>query len=777
MMLKRILKYTGLLLGLIFLAIGLFVGVIWITHYWVASKLPQTVEIPKPPTGYGQYVNTFIGTGSYPWVCGHNFPGASVPFSMVRLSPETASIFLNEESFNTSGYHYWNNKIVGFSHNRLSGTGATDGGQFRFVPGYGEQTRIDYRNKEYIPFSHEDEIAYPGYYSVDLKDRGVIAELTTTSHAGVHRYTFEKNDQPHLLIDISSAIDNKRTNNGIVKIKPETSEIEGAITAHGSFGGRYGGSKVYFSAKFDQKFDSYGIWNGKKFFQSLSEAEGDTLGIDIGFGKTTNPLVVNVQVGISYVNIENARLNRTVETSGKNFEDILLEAKSKWEEKLSLIKIEGATEEQKTIFYTALYRSFIMPTMYTDVNGEYHGFDKQVHQMDSAFNYYTDLSLWDTYRTLHPLYNLIAQKEQRDMLVSMVKMKEQGGYLPRWPSGSGYSNSMLASPASMMIAESYLKGITDFDVESAYEGMKYLGTQKTPKETDASGRRSIEEYLQYEYCPSEVTDRSVSKTLEYAWADYSNALLARALGHEEDASRFLSQSNYYKNTWNPETQYFQPRRTDGTFDPIEPLQLTYTDYDGILTDDYVEGSALQWRWMVPHDPQGLIALFKSKAYFVEELNSFFEKADPDYATFSPGSYYWHGNQPDIHAAYLFNEAGRPDLTQKWVRWILDNKYKVESGGLDGNDDGATLSSWYVLSAMGIYPMAGTDKYQLTSPLFDNILLPIGDATLEIVVNRNNQSQIYIERIELNGNPLDRYWLSHEEIAKGGKLEFFMKELE
>ena len=759
-------------MGGFFLVLFLLAGFAWVKYRWVANKLPQTVENPDQKSGLSRYVNTFIGTGSYPWVCGHNFPGAALPFSMVRLSPETASIFFNDESFNTSGYHYWNNKIVGFSHNRLSGTGATDGGQFRLVPGYGDQARKEYREKKYLPFSHDNEVAFPGYYAVYFPEKEIRVELTTTGRTGIHRYTFGGSEEPHLLLDVSSTIDNRLTTDGYVKIIPEKQEIEGTITAHGSFGGRYGGSKVYFSAQYDREFARFGIWKGDRFIPSLTEASGDTLGVDIGFKREGEETIVNVQVGISYVSIDNARLNRTVEASGKSFEEVLQHAKETWEKQLSVIPIEGATEEQKTIFYTALYRSFTMPTLYTDVNGQYHGFDKQVHETDSTFQYYTDLSLWDTYRTLHPLYNLIARKPQHDMLVSMVKMKEQGGYLPRWPAGSGYTGSMLGSPSSMMIAESYLKGITDFNAESAYQGMKDLASG--PPKNSAPGRRSIESYLQHGYCPSETTDRAVAKTLEYAWSDYSNALMARALGHEEDARRFFEQSLYYKNTWNPETQYFQPRKTDGTFEPIEPLQLTYTDFEGKLTDDYVEGSALQWRWMVPHDPQGLISLFSSREYFVEELNAFFEKADPDISTFSPGSYYWHGNQPDMHSVYLFNEAGRPDLTQKWVRWILDNKYKVDSGGLDGNDDGATLSSWYILSAMGLYPMAGTDIYQLTSPLFDKISLPVGDHLLEIIATRESPDQIYTDKILLNGKPLDRFWIRHEEIAEGGRLEFVMK---
>ncbi|HCO84818.1 MAG TPA: hypothetical protein DIT95_14990, partial [Arenibacter sp.] len=522
---------------------------------------------------------------------------------------------------------------------------------------------------------------------------------------------------------------------------------------------------VYFVAKFDHSFSDYGIWDGQSLDKKGLSKKSDSLKIYLGFDQD----IINAKVGISHISLENARLNLETEVGHGNFTEILHMARDKWESKLALIKIEGGSFEEKKVFYSALYRSFQMPTIFNDVNGEYMGFDKKIHQT-TDFNYYTDLSLWDTFRTVHPLFNLIAKDEQRDMLVSLVEMSKQGGSLPRWPSGYGYSNSMLGSPVDMVITESYLKGIRNFDVNLAYKKMRQVALEPIPKDSSAAGREEIQGYLTYGYCPTEFGDEAVSKTLEYSWADHSISLLAKELKHPEDQALFERHSKFYKNVWNPDTQYFQPKHKDGRFvEKFKPLQLTYTDWDDEYTKDYTEGSALQWRWAVPYDTDGLVSLFKDKDYFVNELNNFFAKADPKMAAWTPGSYYWHGNEPDIHAAYLFNAVERPDLTQKWVRWILDNKYDNSYVGIDGNDDAGTLSAWYVFSSLGFYPIAGTDIYQLGAPLFKNAVLQMGEHQLNIGTENYDPNNIYVKKILLNSKPLDRTWLKHEEIANGGQL--------
>ncbi len=588
-------------MGIVLAAVLLLTGGVILKYKMSVREVKGELETEMRPGPLGQYVNTFIGTGGYPWVCGHNFPGAARPFSVMRLSPDTDGFIgalTGEKALNTSGYYYGDNRIIGFSHTRLSGTGATDGGHFRIVPGDGYKTAKKYFDGKYMPFSHRDERAFPGYYAVKLKDPAVLAEFTTASRTGLHRYTFEKQVHPFILIDVGSALGDRKTTEGTVRIIPGMNEVEGGIRTFGTFGKRYGGEKIWFVARFSKPFTTFAVWKDSVIAENLKQATGGKVGAVFEFGETQETFTVEVRLAVSHVSIDNARENLEEETSGKTFKDILEETKQAWEEKLSLIRIGKATPEQLTVFYTAMYRCFLMPTLFQDVNGYYKGFDKKIHH-DSTGNYYTDLSLWDTFRTLHPLYTLIAPKEQLDMVRSLVKMKEQGGGLPRWPSGYGYTGSMLGSPADMVIAETWLKGPRDFDVESAFEGMKAIALGPPPKGSLYSGRRGIAGYLEYGYCPSDLMDEAVSKTLEYAWADQSIANLARALGKEEDARLFESHAQYYRNTWNPETKYFQPKDTQGNFfEPFKPLLLTYLDWDEKYTDDYVEGSALQWRWCV-----------------------------------------------------------------------------------------------------------------------------------------------------------------------------------
>ena len=778
---RKILKYL-LLTILLLVTIGALVifGFFLRYQHTVGVKQGQMVVSAKPGA-FGKWVNPFIGTGGFPtYTSADDIPGVTVPFGMVRLSPDT-EFFMNPlwaegGSISTAGYYYGDHKIMGFSHTRLVGTGAYEGGLFRVVPSIGEQSQKDYRNGHYSEFSHRDEVAFPGYYAVNLPEQGILAELTASARVGIHRYTFSKDEVPHILIDVSSGLGHARSADGAVNIYPEKHEVTGTIKTFDSFSGRYGGLKAYFLARFSEPFTGHDLWSGEKIFKNQTNITGDKVGADLSFNKAGKDQVVELRLGISYVSIENARANLDAEAGVVTFDTIVSHTKQLWEDKLATIKIEGATDDQKHIFYTALYHSLQMPTIFNDVNGDYLGFDKKIHQT-SDFNYYTDLSLWDTFRTIHPLYTLIAPTEQRNMMVSLVKMCEQGGALPRWPSGGGYTGSMLGASADIVITESYLKGIKNFDAETAYQAMRKAALGIEVRKEGYNPRGGMADCLKYKYCPDDLMDKSVSKTLEYCYADDAISKLANALGHKDDVKLFADHSQFYRNIWNPETQYFHPKTTAGEFvKKFDPLKLTYLDFDHEYTNAYVEGSALQWRYALFFDPAGLISLFKSREYFVNELNDFFALSDPKRGTFSPGSYYWHGNEPDLHSAYLFNTAGRPDLTQKWVRWILENKYGAGYEGIDGDDDAGTLSSWYIWSSMGIYPVAGSDRYQIGAPLFQKSSLKIGDKVLTIIANNYGPENKYVKTVWLNDVLLDRYWLVHSEIAKGGTLRFEMTNL-
>jgi predicted alpha-1,2-mannosidase len=686
-----------------------------------------------------------------------------------------------------SGYFYGDQKILGFSHTRLVGTGAIDGGNFLVVPATAALKQADLTSNTAYQFSHEQETAFPGYYAVWLPETQVLAELTASMRVGVHRYTFTSGQTPFLRLNICSALGKGRCTEGQVAISKDGRELHGCARTFGSFSSRFGGSKVYFAARLDRPVVQRRLWSADQLLDNNQSTSGDTIGVELQFAQADQSQSVQLQLAISYVSIENAYENLNTEVADKSFDQVLQQAIADWESKLELVSIEGGDASERTCFYTALYRSMNMPTTFSDVNGQYLGFDKQVHQA-SDFVYYTDMSLWDTFRTTHPLYTLLLPSYQRDMVVSLVEMSRQGGYLPRWPSGSGYTNSMFGTPADLVIAETYLKGIRDFDVETAYKKMLETGLRPTPAGAPFSGREGIDHYIRFGYCPSDLMKESVSRTLEYCYADYAIGKLAEALGHKQDAELFLKRAQSYKNLWNPQTQFFHPRDSQRNFlKDFRPLMLTYTDVTGKYTNAYVEGSAMQWRWAVPHDSDGLVELMGGRERFVEQLQEFFAKSTREVGRI-PNAYYWQGNQPDLFAAFLFNSAGRPDLTQFWTRWILKHKYSSDEVGLDGNDDGGTLSAWYVLASLGIYPVAGTDRYELTRPLWQRAEIQLGDRPLVITQETNSSSQqgsmegseasvgitpsvLPALHAELNGQILQGTQISHRQLLSGGELQF------
>lgn len=720
---------------------------------------PHSFKMPEVSAGeYSQYVDPFIGTGGTPWTCGMLSPAATVPFGAVRLGPDTCFVggaYIVKT--NNSGYYYEHGHIKGFSHSRLSGTGAEDYSHFRVTPVSGGN------DVAIMPYSHSKETASAGYYAVYLPTADCLAEMTADTHTGVHRYTFYDNDDARLYIDVTSAAGNRTSYDGYARVDEETGIIYGGCTLYGAFSARFDGLPVYFAAVTDKPVVSYEITGG-----------GSDCGIDLNFGSIENDSV-EMKIGISYVSEENALLNLKTETDGLDFDAVRENAVNDWENRLSVIKISTDDKDIKTNFYTALYHSMIMPTDFTDANGEYLGFDKKVHVAE-GYTYRTDMSLWDTCRTTHPLYTLIAQDIQTDCLNSLVNMAQLGaGVIPRWPMGAGYTSSMIGDAANIVIAESYIKGITDFDVEAAYEFMKYSSENKVSKD----GRDFVDEYNEYGYIPqdTEGVNKSVSRTLEYSWADAAIATLAEALGKTEDCKRYTVKAMNYVNVFNPKTKYFQARNSDGSFVwNFSPYITTF--YDAVMikkfADCYCEGSARQWRWAAIHDVEGMIELFGSEEYFVNELNQFMKDASLSRAALDPGHGFWIGNQHDIHTPYLFANAGRPDLTQKWVRWTLDNRFSTDVNGLDGNDDGGTLSSWYVFSALGFYPLAGSDKYWIGSPNIDSAEITLSNGNvLKITANNQSNKNVYVSSITLNGEKLDGCYVTHEQLMRGGELVFEM----
>lgn len=747
-MFEMVRVFVAVLLSIEIMLTGMFSGI----------TVKNDYDMPDIETGeYSQYVDAYIGTGGLPWTCGMVSTAASVPFGLVRLGADTSFIggsYIIKT--NTSGYYYDQYHIEGFSHSRLSGTGAEDYEIFRVTPAVGN------KKAGAVPYSHDAETVVPGYYAVYLPTLDCLAELTATAHAGVHRYTFGSSKDARLSLDVSSYAGNSRVENSFAEYDETTGIITGGCVLYAQFSGRYDGLPVYFAAKTDKIIDNV----------EISGDETD-LTVDINFGNIKNDSV-ELKVGISFVSTENALLNLETEVGEKTFDDVRAEAQAEWENELSLIKIDSDSDDIKTIFYTSLYRTMIMPSDATDVNGEYLGFDKQVHTAD-GYTYRTDMSLWDTVRNTHALYTLIEADVQNDCLNSLVEMAKAGGSLPRWPQGAGYTSSMFGDSANIMITESYLKGFDDFDVETAFEYMKKSSDTKTEKD----GRDFVDEYNTYGYVPDDIdnTGKSVSRTLEYAWEDGAIASLAEALGYTEDAQKYAEKSMYYKNVFNTENKYFMARNSDGEFDKtFSPLITSF--YEDViplgLASGFCEGSAKQWRWSALHDIDGMIELFGSEEYFVSELEQFMEDASDTRAAIDPGSGFWVGNQHDIHTPYLFSDAGRSDLTQKWVRWTLAERFSTDINGLDGNDDGGTLSSWYVFSAMGFYPLAGTDKYWIGSPNIDSAEITLSNGnTLSIKAVNQGEENVYVKSVTLNGTEIVDNYITHAQLMDGGELVFTM----
>ena len=708
------------------------------------------VEMPEPRTGaLTQYADPLVGTGGIPWANAMLSPAACVPFGSVKVGPDTcAAGGIAKIKLSTSGYYYEHRHMLGFSLGRLSGTGARDYGMFRVLP------CVKGKAVKCLPYSHEQESAYPGYYGVYLPTAGVLCEMTATSHCAAFRLTFSKAGDAAVCVDAGSCLSGGHVENETIEYLPEENALIARARLHGTFSDRYGGLTVYLYASFDCTPRST-EQDGSKLTLRFDEKE------------------LNYKAAVSFVSVENAKENMTAEMENKSFDETRKAAVDEWETRFSAVKID-ADETTKKIYYTALYHSMIMPTDFTDVNGEYLGFDKQVHTAE-GFTYRTDMSLWDTCRTTHSLYTLIAPDIQQDCIESLLAMADQGGVLPRWPMGGGYSGSMFGNPANIVLAESYLKGFS-FDAEKALD---YMVRCANGEIGDGDLKKELTTLNEYGYLPDDIIDRySVSKTLEFSWENAAVSRLAAALGKKELADDFAGRSKYYQNIWDSDSKYFMPRNADGSFLRVTTRMTSFFDdiFGTKFFHAFCEGGADQWRYSVQQDVPGLIALFGSKEAFVRELDQFMKDASPRRADIDPGTGYWIGNQHDIHTPYLFLAADRPDLTQKWVRWTLKNRFSTDINGLDGNDDGGTISAWYALSALGLYPNAGTDEYFIGSPAVNSATITFENGrTLKITARGNSEKNVYVRSVTLNGEPLEGYTVSHAALLGGGELTFEMAE--
>lgn len=707
------------------------------------------------------YVNPFIGTAGH----GHTFPGATSPFGMVQLSPDTGL-----EGWDwCSGYHYSDNSIIGFSHTHLSGTGRSDlmdvmlmpfVGDVKLQAGTKENPDWDYRSR----FSHDEEWASPGYYKVNLKDYDIMAELTVSPRCGIHRYTFPENINSHIILDLSHHFSTDSViYTSLEVINNNTITGQRKTKGWGEPGEKYwSNQQLFFAMQVSKPFQSVNVVTDDMIIED-KRAEGKNIKAILNFETKQNEKVL-IKVGISAVSIENALRNLSNEIPDWDFDEVLAKTQAEWRSKLSTIAV-SAPEETKNIFYTAFYHSLLAPCLYNDVNGEYLGSDKKVHTTQD-FSNYTVMSLWDTFRAQNPLLTLIAPDKTNDIINSMLAQYDEYGLLPVWSLWSSETNCMIGYHSIPVIVDAYFKGIRGYNVEKAYEAMKASAMQ------DEFG---VKELKQYGYIPYDKYNKSVSTSLEYCYDDWCIAQIAKDLKRNDDYEYFMKRAATYKTYFDKEYKLMNGFSSKGKFRrPFDPFYSSYGECD------WVEGNSWQYSFFVPHDVEGLIALHGDKNTFAEALDKLFsvptDMSGHDVPIDITGliGQYAHGNEPSHHVAYLYNYAGQPHKTQEKVHEIMTTLYTTQPDGLCGNEDCGQMSAWYVYSAMGFYPVnpAG-GVYVFGKPMLDKADLKIGANTFTIEAHNLSKENIYIQSIKLNGEKYNKLYITHQDIVKGGKLEFEM----
>jgi putative alpha-1,2-mannosidase len=749
---------------------------------------------------FANWVNPFIGTGGH----GHTFPGATMPFGMVQLSPDTRI----DNWDGSSGYHYSDDIIYGFSHTHLSGTGIPDGCDILFMPTVDEREKLaDQPAKDGEPgysryasrFSHANEKAEPGYYSVRINDGKLLAELTATTRVGMHRYTFPKSEDAGIYLDMLWRDKTLET-----KLKAVSNRrIEGQRRSKSWAKDQ----TVFFVAEFSKPFIG-------KDSRATQGSEDPDIGVENYFFPytTIEGEQILLKVAISYVSIEGARKNLETELPGWDFDKVRADAKAAWNKELGKIEVSGVSEEQTTNFYTALYHTMVQPNIFSDVNGQYRGHDGKVHQLPNRRDaetqigkegeksisinsasprlggekseQYSVFSLWDTFRAAHPLYTIIDQKRTVDFINTFIRQYEQGGRLPVWELWGEETDTMIGYHAVSVIADAMAKGIKGFDYEKAYKAAKHSA------ELDHFG---LAGYKKRGYISMEDENESVSRTLEYAYNDWCLFRMAVILNKMtlddrlakttnrphaaprqdllEDSRRYLNRARYFENLFDTKTGFFRAKKNGGFVEPFSPTEVNF---------GFTEGNSWQYSFFVPHDVAKLMQLMGGRQKFVAKLDELFTTSDKlsgrEQADLTGLiGQYAHGNEPSHHIAYLYNYAGEPWKTQKYVRQIMDNFYKNAPDGLIGNEDCGQMSAWYILSASGFYPVApGDGVYALGSPLFSEIKYRLENGKTFTVRAKNlSAKNIYIDDVRLNGVSHKKAFINHADVMRGGNLEFTM----
>ncbi|HTI59211.1 GH92 family glycosyl hydrolase [Mucilaginibacter sp.] len=731
-----------------------------------------------------QYVHPIIGTQRM----GHVYPGATVPFGMVQLSPETDTVgyeldgHYNPKVYSyCAGYQYDDKTIVGFSHTHFSGTGHSDLGDFLIMPtvgtlklnpGTADKPGSGYRSA----FLHANEVSEANYYKVKLDDYHILAEMTTTTRVGFHQYTFPKSDNAHIILDLMAGIYNYPDKNVWTYVRFIN---DSTLVGYRSTNGWARTRTLYFALKFSKPFISHGykkydkrevyggFWGQFNRTPNFPEIAGRQIRAYFDF-KTNEGEKIKLKMALSPVSMDNALANMEAECPGWDFDEVKADGQQQWEKELHKIVIDGSQADKEN-FYTSMYHAMINPTIYMDVNGEYEGLDKNMHKAD-GFTNYTTFSLWDTHRALHPLFNIIDPKRNADMVQSMLAHYDQSPehMLPVWSNSANENWCMSGYHSVSVIADAVVKGNAPFDANKALDACV-----ATADHRDYAG---IGYYIDMGYIPDEKSGVSVSSTLEYAYDDWCIAQMAKKLGRQDVYDRFIKRSQNWKNVYDPKSGFMHPRLADGTF---------RKNFDPFTTNNmgFIEGNAWNYTLYVPHDPKGLIQAMGGNKRFVTYIDSLFSYNLPDkyFAETEDitkdgiiGNYV-HGNEPSHHVAYLYDWTDKPWKTQEKIRLILKNQYKPAPDGLGGNDDTGQMSAWYIFSSMGFYPVApGSDQYAIGSPAVSKAVINLDNGkTFTINVKNQGEKNVYVQKILLNGKQLNGYFISYSDIINGGEMTFVM----
>ena len=724
-------------------------------------------------------VDVFIGTGEG----GHTFPGATVPFGMVQLSPDTQTRNFHDSYAWAAGYRYEDHTILGFSHTHFSGTGHSDlgdvllmpiAGEVRLEPGDLQQPGSGYRSR----FSHQGETAEPGYYAVTLDDYGIRAELTATRRVGLHRYRFPEGKPAHVLLDLRSSIYDYpgKILWSSLRVRPD-----GTVTGFRETRGWAPGRQLYFAVRFSQPLSSHALHDREgpvdykgcsgaataQAAQERAQIEGRALVGVFDFAPLKGPLLV--KVALSPVAEDNALQNLDQELPGWDFDATRAAARGAWMQALSIVQVSAPAAIQKS-FYTSVYHALLAPSLYMDVDGRYRGPDSAVHRAE-GFEFYSTFSLWDTYRAEHPLLTLIQPPARtNDIIRSLIAFQQESAYgmLPVWSYAGLETWCMIGYHAVAVIADAYVKGIRGYSAEEALKAMAATANYRP--------YGGLGDYLQLGYVPIDKVPEAASKTLEYAYDDWSIAQMARAMGRNEVAAQFEQRAQNWRNVFDHNSGFVRARLSDGSFhEPFDPAAVGYGS-------DYTEGNAWQYSWYEPQDIGGLVRALGGDAALAARLDAVFDsKVDPKkFANVADISgligYYAHGNEPSHHIAYLYDYSGAPWKTQKRLKQIMDSQYAPTPAGLVGNDDCGQMSAWFVFTALGFYPVApASNQYVIGRPFVSRATLTLPDgAHFTVVADNLADATPYVRSVTLDGKPLSRSYITHEEIMAGGELHFVMQ---